>query len=127
MTLLLGSFWPGLAGAGLLGLLVGLARRLAGAPLRAAGARRVLAAVVAALAVAGLVPGLPGLWLEGAGLILPPYLAACGLGALVRRFAVRRSRRGQRPRTSPPICGGGWPAQRVGRGAAPKCRRARNP
>jgi hypothetical protein len=44
---------------------------------------------VAAAALAGFVPGLPGLWLDGAGLILPVYCAACALGALGRRLVVR--------------------------------------
>ncbi|WP_331292545.1 hypothetical protein [Methylobacterium radiotolerans] len=42
-----------------------------------------------AAAIAGFVPGLPGLWLDGAALILPVYCAACGLGALGRRLIVR--------------------------------------
>ncbi|MDP4003744.1 hypothetical protein [Methylobacterium sp. NEAU K] len=88
MTLLLDGFWPGLAGAAALGLLVGA---LAGWPARPRVPLALcgLAALLAALALAGLVPGLPGLWLEGAGLILPPYLAGCALGALGRRLAAR--------------------------------------
>jgi len=45
---------------------------------------------MAAAALAALVPGLPGLWLEGAALILPPYCAGCALGALGRRLVARR-------------------------------------
>ncbi|MCJ2140604.1 hypothetical protein [Methylobacterium sp. E-066] len=86
--LLLDGFWPGLAGAGALGLVVGAvagwpARPLV--PLALCG----LAALLAALALVGIVPGLPGLWLEGAGLILPPYLAGCALGALARHWVAR--------------------------------------
>lgn len=86
--LLLGSLWPGLVGAAVLGCGVGW---LAGWPARpwvplALGAT---AALLAALALSDRVPGLPGLWLESAGLILPPYLAACGLGALVRGLSAR--------------------------------------
>ena len=88
MTLLVGVFWPGLAGAGLLGLVVGW---LAGWPARPGVPLALCAAagLLAALALAGPVPGLPGLWLEGAGLVLAPYLAGCGLGALVRRLTAR--------------------------------------
>ena len=88
MTLLVGSFWPGLAGATLLGLVVGW---LAGWPARPPVPLALCAAtaLLAALVLAGPVPGLPGLWLEGAALVLPPYLAGCGLGALARRLTAR--------------------------------------
>ncbi|MCX4197857.1 hypothetical protein OMR07_21880, partial [Methylobacterium organophilum] len=49
----------------------------------------VVAGLVAAAAIAGFVPGLPGLWLDGAALMLPVYCAACLLGALGRRLAGR--------------------------------------
>ncbi|MFC6744023.1 hypothetical protein ACFQFG_02195 [Methylobacterium persicinum] len=86
VTLLLAAFWPGLAGAVALGCLVGF---LAGwprdrvVPFGLAG----LALLVMALAAAQVVPGLPGLWLEGAALMLPPYLSGCALGALGNRTA----------------------------------------
>ncbi|WP_412760079.1 hypothetical protein [Methylobacterium guangdongense] len=87
--LLLDGFWPGLAGAGALGLGVGA---LAGWPDRYAIPLGlfVAAGLLAAAALAALVPGLPGLWLEGAALLLPLYVAGCALGALGRRLAVRR-------------------------------------
>jgi len=44
---------------------------------------------VAAAAIAGFVPGVAGLWLDGAALILPVYCGACALGALGRRLVVR--------------------------------------
>jgi len=84
MTLLLTAFWPGLAGAILLGCAVGF---LSGWPenraisLGLAG----LALVLLLLAAAQALPGLPGLWLEGAALMLPLYLAGCALGALGNR------------------------------------------
>jgi len=86
--LLLAGYWPGLAGAGALGLLVGAltgwpARPIV--PLALCG----LAALLAGIALAGIVPGLPGLWLEGAGLLLPAYLVGCGLGALARHRVAR--------------------------------------
>ncbi|MCJ2136105.1 hypothetical protein MKK69_18970 [Methylobacterium sp. J-026] len=89
MMLLLVGFWPGLAGAATLGLVVGA---LSGWPDRYAVPLGlfVAAGLVAAAALAAFVPGLPGLWLEGAALILPPYLAGCALGALGRHLAVRR-------------------------------------
>lgn len=88
MTLLVGSLWPGLAGAALLGLAVGW---LAGWPTRPLVPLGLCAvtAVLAAVAVAGLAPGLPGLWLESAGSMLPTYLAGCGLGAFARRLTAR--------------------------------------
>ena len=88
MTLLLAGFWPGLAGAAALGLVVGA---LVGWPDRLAVSLGlcVVAGLVAAAAIAGLVPGLPGLWLDGAALMLPVYCAACLLGALGRRLAGR--------------------------------------
>jgi len=88
VTLLLAGFWPGLAGAAALGLVVGA---LVGWPDRLAASLGlcVLAGLVAAAALAGFVPGLPGLWLDGAGLILPVYCAACAVGALGRRLVVR--------------------------------------
>ena len=88
MIVLLAGYWPGLAGAAALGLLVGA---LSGWPARPAVPLALcgLAALLAAMAVAGIVPGLPGLWLEGAGLILPAYLAGCALGALARHGIAR--------------------------------------
>ncbi|WP_279600263.1 hypothetical protein [Methylobacterium sp. J-077] len=86
--LLLAGFWPGLAGAAALGLLVGA---LAGWPARPTAPLALcgLAVLLAGIALAGIVPGLPGLWLEGAGLLLPPYLAGCALGALARHRVAR--------------------------------------
>ncbi|MGC5777398.1 hypothetical protein [Methylobacterium sp. NFXW15] len=84
MTLLLSAFWPGLAGAAALGGLVGF---LSGwptgktVPLGLLG----LALVLMLLAVFRIVPGAAGLWLEGAALMLPLYLAGCALGALGNR------------------------------------------
>jgi hypothetical protein len=85
---LLSGFWPGLAGAAALGLLVGA---LAGWPERLAVPLGlfVVAGLLAAAAIAGFVPGVPGLWLEGAALMLPAYLAGCALGALGRRLVAR--------------------------------------
>lgn len=84
MTLLLAAFWPGLAGAMALGWAVGF---LAGWPESRAVSLGLsgLSLVVMALALAQVVPGGPGFWLEGAALMLPFYLAGCALGALGNR------------------------------------------
>ena len=89
MMLLLAGFWPGLAGAGALGLVVGA---LSGWPDRYAVPLGlfVVAGLLTAAALAAFVPGLPGLWLEGAAMLLPPYLAGCTAGALGRHFVARR-------------------------------------
>ncbi|KAA0125053.1 hypothetical protein CIW48_04810 [Methylobacterium sp. P1-11] len=88
MTLLLAGFWPGLAGAAALGLAVG---GLVGWPARLAASLGlcVIAGLVAAAAIAGFVPGVAGLWLDGAALILPVYCGACALGALGRHLVIR--------------------------------------
>ena len=88
MTPLLSVIWPGLAGAGVLGLVVGA---LAGWPDRYAVPLGlfVLSGLLAAAAIAGFVPGLPGLWVETAALILPAYGTGCTLGAVGRRLAAR--------------------------------------
>lgn len=84
MILLLAGLWPGLAGALVLGLAVGAIGgppRGRALPLALGGA----ALVLAGLALARVVPGVAGLWLEAAALMLPAYLAGCGLGSLLRR------------------------------------------
>lgn len=84
MIHLLVAFWPGLAGAVALGWAVGF---LTGWP----GSRAVslglagLSLILILVAVAQVVPGLPGYWLEGAALMLPVYLAGCALGAAGNR------------------------------------------
>lgn len=87
--MLLAGFWPGIAGAFALGLAVGA---LAGWPDRPAVPLALggLAILLAAADLAELVPGLPGLWLGGAALVLPAYGAGCVLGALGRRQATRQ-------------------------------------
>ncbi|WP_336485582.1 hypothetical protein [Methylobacterium nigriterrae] len=89
MTLLLSGLWPGLAGALLLGLAVG---RLTGMP-RAVALGLGLgtaAACLAGVAVAGLVPGRAGLWVDSAALMLGVYLGGCLCGATARRLGARR-------------------------------------
>lgn len=84
MTLLLAAFWPGLAGAVVLGCLAGF---LSGWPEDRVVplALLALALVLMLLAATRAVPGLPGLWLEGAALMLPLYLVGCALGAMGNR------------------------------------------
>lgn len=86
MTLLLAAFWPGLAGAVVLGCAVGF---LAGWPESRAMPLGLLGLALALMLAAALqvVPGSPGLWLDGLGMMLPLYLAGCALGALGNRSA----------------------------------------
>jgi hypothetical protein len=79
--LLLAWLWPGLAGAVTLGWAVGF---LAGWPERRAVSLGLagLALALLVLALAQVVPGVPGFWLDGAALMLPAYLAGCALGAM---------------------------------------------
>lgn len=83
MILLATLLWPALATSLLLGAGSGW---LAGLP-RTRGARGSALALVLAtvactgLALAGPVPGRPGLWIEGAALLLAAYLAGAVLTA----------------------------------------------
>ena len=84
--LLLAGLWPGSLAALALGLAIGgFAGSPAGRSIPAALGAATLALI--ALAVTGLVPGVPGFWVESAVAVLVPYLAGCGLGALARRVA----------------------------------------
>ncbi|WP_348644195.1 hypothetical protein [Methylobacterium sp. WL120] len=84
--LLLAGLWPGSLAALLLGLAVG---GLAGVPARPAipAALGIATLALAGLAIAGIVPGVPGFWLESAVAMLVSYLAGCALGALARKSA----------------------------------------
>ncbi|WP_348642167.1 hypothetical protein [Methylobacterium sp. WL6] len=84
--LLLAGLWPGSLAALVLGLGVG---RLAGPPASPAipAALGIATLVLAGIALAGIVPGTAGFWLESAVAMLAPYLAGCALGALARRLA----------------------------------------
>ncbi|TXM73442.1 hypothetical protein FV226_09525 [Methylobacterium sp. WL12] len=86
MMLLLAGLWPGSLAALVLGLAVG---GFTGLPARPAipAALGVATLALAALAIAGIVPGVQGFWLESAVAILVSYLAGCALGALARRSA----------------------------------------
>lgn len=84
--LLLAGLWPGSLAALVLGLGIGgFAGLPAGPAIPAALGAATLA--LAGLAVAGIVPGIPGFWLESAVAMLAPYLAGCALGVLGRRLA----------------------------------------
>lgn len=86
MMLLLAGLWPGSLAALVLGLGVG---RLAGPPAGPAipAALGIATLVLAGIALAGIVPGVAGFWLESAVAMLAPYLAGCALGGLARRLA----------------------------------------
>lgn len=82
---LLSGLWPGLAGGLALGLALGRLLPPLGAGVPAGLGLALLA--LAGTAAAGLVPGMAGLWLESAALMLAAYLAGCGLGLLSRRLS----------------------------------------
>ncbi|GLS44709.1 hypothetical protein [Methylobacterium brachythecii] len=92
MTILVSALWPGLAGALLLGACIGALTGLPrGRPSLIASASLLgLLAVLGGLAVAQVVPGQAGLWVETALPMLAAYLAGClagGTGRLLRRPA----------------------------------------
>jgi hypothetical protein len=82
---LLADLWPGLAAALLLGLGTGA---LAGWPRDRAVPLGLTAAALAlgGLDASGLVPGLPGLWLDSGALMLAAYTAGCASGSLARGY-----------------------------------------
>ncbi|WP_288588487.1 hypothetical protein [uncultured Methylobacterium sp.] len=87
MLLLASIAWPGLLAALLIGLGTGFwvgppAGRL---PRLSALLVALLALACLATALAGLVPGREGFWVESAAAMLTAYLAGCGLGGLGRR------------------------------------------
>ncbi|MCF4129372.1 hypothetical protein [Methylobacterium sp. SyP6R] len=84
MLLIVSVAWPGLLAALLIGAGTGLWAGLPAGrgPGLAAGLVALLALATAATAVAGLVPGREGFWVESAALMLAAYLFGCGLGGL---------------------------------------------
>ncbi|WP_019904669.1 hypothetical protein [Methylobacterium sp. 77] len=86
MILLLTILWPALLASlalgGSIGWHVGLPRRRTA--LTAAIGLASGALVLAGIALAGIVPGRPGFWVESAALNLTVYLIGTGLGALAR-------------------------------------------
>ena len=86
MLILMSAAWPGLVAALLIGAGTGLWSGLPAGrgPRLAAAFVALLTAATAATALAGVVPGREGLWVESAALMLAAYLAGCGMGGLGR-------------------------------------------
>lgn len=84
VLILLSAAWPGLVAALVIGIGTGLWAGLpAGrAPRLAAALVALLAAAATATALAGLVPGREGFWVESGALMLAAYLVGCGIGGL---------------------------------------------
>lgn len=103
MILLLTVFWPALAASLLLGGVVGrLAGLPRGRPAKAGAGGLALAAVAAgSVAVAGIVPGRPGLWVETGALVLGVYLAGALIGATIEATRRRRSAENPPPQRAP--------------------------
>lgn len=91
MIALAAALWPGLAGALVLGALVGFVTGLPRERMALAAALTLLVtlAVLAGLILAGHAAGDAGLWIEAAALMLTAYLTGCLSGALSRRIATR--------------------------------------
>jgi len=86
VSVLLTSLWPALSVALLLGLVAG---GLSGLPRDRIGLAVAICLVIALAILSGLalserVPGLAGLWVETATLMLATYLAGCALGGIGR-------------------------------------------
>jgi hypothetical protein len=82
-----------LLGAVLLGLAMGwisVVHRGHGLSKRAAVTLGVIGAVLLGLALAKLVPGRPGYWLDLGLVMLAVYLAGCAVGSWLRYWAVSR-------------------------------------
>ncbi|MFE1597891.1 hypothetical protein [Methylobacterium sp. ID0610] len=87
MLILAAALWPACLVALLLGAATGwLMRWPDGRVARlAALAVVLLSATAAGIAALEIVPGRAGLWVETAALLLVPYAAGCGLGAVLPR------------------------------------------
>ncbi|UFZ02899.1 hypothetical protein LQG66_27100 [Bradyrhizobium ontarionense] len=96
MAYLVAFHWAWLAGAFVIGLAMGWVAVVHRAP----GLSRLLtlllsalAALLVAAAVACLVPGRAGYWLELLLLLFVPYLVGCAIGTWLRALVVMRSMR----------------------------------
>jgi hypothetical protein len=87
VTILLAALWPALLTASFLGGCAGYWAGLPAGRLARAGAALLVGLTLAtgAVALAGLVPGRPGLWVETAALLLAAYLAGCLVGGGLSR------------------------------------------
>jgi len=96
MTFLITFHWGWLLGALALGFAMGwvaVVHRAPGVPRWWMGLLSVLALALVIVALADLVPGRAGYWLELLLLMFVPYLAGCAVGSWLRAWVVFRSMR----------------------------------
>jgi hypothetical protein len=94
MAFLLGFHWGWLLGSLLLGLAAGwiaVVHRGKGVSKVLSGWLAALALALVAVALARLVPGRPGYWLDLGLAMFACYLAGCTLGSSLRDWALSRS------------------------------------
>src|SRR3982750_2087536 len=94
MLFLVTFHWGWLLGSALLGLAMGwiaVVHRGPSVSKRTSRWLAVLAAVLLASALSGVIPGRPGYWLELAIMMFATYLVGCAVGLLLRDRGVSRS------------------------------------
>jgi hypothetical protein len=94
MAYLATFFWGWLLASLLLGLAMGwiaVVHRGQGVSKRVAMGLAVLVAVLVAAALARVVPGRPGYWLDLGLIMFALYLAGCAVGSWLRDWALSRS------------------------------------
>ena len=93
MAYLVTFHWGWLLASGLLGLAMGwvaVVHRGQGVSKRTSWALAVLAAALVAVALARVIPGRPGYWLELGLLMFASYLLGCAVGSWLRDWALSR-------------------------------------
>ncbi|MGJ5176094.1 hypothetical protein ACQR16_18745 [Bradyrhizobium oligotrophicum] len=96
MAYLVAFHWSWLAGAFAIGLAMGwiaVVHRAPGVSGWLTWSLAALAAGLVAAAVASLIPGRAGYWLELLLILFVPYLVGCAIGTWLRALVVRRSMR----------------------------------
>ena len=96
MAYLVTFHWGWLVASLLLGLALGwiaVVHRGQGVSKAIAGALAVLAAVLVGAALARIVPGRPGYWLDLGLIMFALYLAGCAIGSWLRDWVLSRSAR----------------------------------
>jgi hypothetical protein len=96
MAYLVTFHWGWLVASLLLGLAMGwiaVVHRGQGVSKAIAGALAVLAAVLVGAALARIVPGRPGYWLDLGLIMFALYLAGCAIGSWLRDWVLSRSAR----------------------------------
>jgi hypothetical protein len=94
MAFLVTFHWGWLLASLLLGLAMGwiaVVQRGRGVPKRTSRWLAVLAAALVAAALARVVPGRPGYWLDLGLIMLAVYLAGCAVGSWLRNWVLSRS------------------------------------